>query len=418
MICHELARLEISSEASATLRASMHRFYKHAASLHKPTFVEQAIYVSTLMRLGTSPETLGGILEKLIVDISTAKDEDLTCPVYTERIQSGVPITVGSAQLTCAYVAEACDTYLTLTDAADKKHTEREINYHTQIINNISLIITPFTDSKHVFEHILRQPKDGDSTKAITLLGYRWDYKNKKETSINDTFDIQIGLITILGWISYTIFDHVIDNEKDMAKHIPLAEHCNRLLHKHLNTLTTTPEQTVMISKLLNLIESAHYTECQSFVPPCWHKSAGHMIGPLLIIMKQGYGPASPRYKATKKFFITFLSAKQISDDLHDWENDWVNGRHTEVTEHIRRCAHTPTTLTQLRKIFAEKTLSFFSQQIIDHCTVALKALTHTGPHRNTEYFKKAVVKLQNSARRAILEVDVITLLKKDPVKN
>lgn len=258
----------------------------------------------------------------------------------------------------------------------------------------------------NIFKNILEQEISSSSLKAITLLAHRWSSPGSK--TINPATEVELGIITLLGWIGYTIFDHSIDGQHDIIKSIPLAEKCVRELHWRLAKLCSNDREKLIATELLSLIENAHRVECNGKVPQPWQKSAGHMIGPLLITLKQGDNLKSAKYIASKKYFVQFLTIKQLSDDLRDWEDDWKAGRHTIVTEHIRQQVvkeeklGKKSNLNSVRKIFALTTLKHFCPVLIRRGNIALKLFKSTGEHRDPEHFRQVIIRLQSGAKNAL----------------
>lgn len=257
--------------------------------------------------------------------------------------------------------------------------------------------------NENIFETILEQNVLSNSLKGITLLPYRWNVSSGD--SLSNKIEIEFGLITLFGWVGYTILDHAIDGQHNAVKSIPLAEKCIRELHWRLASTCDKQNERNFIIELFSKIEKSHAIECKGRVPKPWHKSAGHMICPLLLVLKQGNTLKSIRFKSSKKYFIEFLTIKQLSDDLRDWEEDWKAGRKTVVTEHLRKLITTDSTTVnfkKIRRLYTLNTLKHFCLVLIRHGNIALKALKKAGRHRDTDYFEQTVIRLQNGARSAL----------------
>ncbi|MES3005968.1 MAG: hypothetical protein V4664_03415 [Patescibacteria group bacterium] len=277
---------------------------------------------------------------------------------------------------------------------------------HKNILNIFRQIQNKIYAEK-IFENILEQNIESSALKSITLLSHHWNSHNSK--TANSNLETSLGVITLLGWVGYTILDHAIDGQHDILKSIPLAERCMRELHWRLSLLCKTPTERTVVIELLTLIETAHYAECHGRVPTPWHKSAGHMIGPLILIVRQDHSPKSAIFKASKSYFIEFLTIKQLSDDLRDWEEDWKADRHTIVTEHLRKIISSlenrnknKVSFNMIRKIYTLGTLKHFCFILIRRGNIALRALKHTGNHRNITHFEKCITRLQDGARNAL----------------
>lgn len=124
-------------------------------------------------------------------------------------------------------------------------------------------------------------------------------------------------------WIAYTIYDNILDEEKDIEL-LPFANYCLKehtsLLEKNIGN---DQKLTALIKKISNLTDNAACAEVLNL--PCRpeHKSLAHLAGGLIIFAKNGYQIDSDNFK--KLFFgmSEYLKARQLSDDLKDLEDDW-----------------------------------------------------------------------------------------------
>jgi hypothetical protein len=270
--------------------------------------------------------------------------------------------------------------------------------------------------SPDIYENILEQSSDSTSLQSITLLAHKWSNPVAKKSF--KKLETELGIITLLGWVGYTVLDHAIDRQRNILKYIPLAELCLRELHWRLSRTCLDKSEARTVSGLLELIERAHGQECLGRVPVVWHKSAGHMIAPLILTLRQGHSPRSSEFVSTKRFFVDFLSCKQISDDLRDWEQDWKAGRNTPVTEHVRKqfkksilSGKKPSlSLNFVREKFTICTLPFYCKLILNRGNHALKSIETSGNHRDPEYFRNLIYRLQKGASNAL---EIISKIKK-----
>ena len=87
-------------------------------------------------------------------------------------------------------------------------------------------------------------------------------------------------------------------------------------------------------------------------------KSAGHSLGPLIIMMQLGFEPGNIEFDGLREFFKHYLIIRQLNDDAHDWENDVRQGQMTCVVSWLCDAADTYVTeelikmMPQLKSIF------------------------------------------------------------------
>ncbi len=315
-------------------------------------------------------------------------------PVYMER----TGIFVGSEFLTSLRAIEKAAHFLARTKVVKQKLFIEE-NMHKKVVDDASSVVEKFTTIETVFDQILHQPIDSDATKSITLLPHRWH---------PTAMDQMLGAITLLGWISFTIYDHIVDEQHDAYKFKDLADHCFKELQNNIASLKPSEAIQREIQSLFETMHESHLIEKSGAIPPTHHKSVGHMLAPLLLDMTAGIDTTH-----TKIYFTEFLTIKQLSDDLHDWEEDVSSNRKTVVTEHIAKNCPSACIKDQ-RKYFAHNTMVFFSKEMIRRGDSALRVLKRL---RKPRYFKDSIIKLQNGARRAILESQVVKILEREAAK-
>ena len=383
---------------------------KKIEAAKKLTIFDEIICANSLLRLGVISEKVVKIIDR-IIKLETRVGWEVSMPLYTENVNKEGDIFVGSKEVARGYVAETLDLFITKINK-NIYDSKDELNLHKAIIKEVEEIVDDLSQSKkNVFKNILEQDKNSHMTQSLTLLAYRWNVSSNRKVSL---LEKDLGIITTLGWIAYSIFDHLIDKESDMSCQIPLAERCIRFLYLKLFNTSMTALEITEAMKFLKEIETAHYKEIQGQIPPSAQKSIGHSIGPLIIMLRNKFKTKHKFYKETKRYFRYFLTIKQLSDDLHDWEADLNANRKTPVTDHLQKILQkekVENKLDLIRKVYAENTLLFFSKKIVKIGNLALNALSATGHHRDTFHFQQIVTRIQDGARRAILEVKTVKIL-------
>lgn len=165
---------------------------------------------------------------------------------------------------------------------------------------------------------------------------------------------IQLGTATIYGWFSYTLYDHILDNDENPAR-LGLANIWNRLigqtcyeLEKTYSVFETYPTQILQNIDAANTWEFLHCRfqvgkkyDLTATLPDFENldvlaqKSFGHALGPLSILIASGHASDQNIFHTFESFWKAYLIAKQLNDDAHDWLEDFSSGRHTPVTLHL-----------------------------------------------------------------------------------
>lgn len=186
-------------------------------------------------------------------------------------------------------------------------------------------------------------------------------------TSINYHFVLALGIDTIpkekiialdlantFFWVAFIIYDDFWDQDEDAdPKKLPAA---NLMARYYLQTYWEYSEQKPALKKILqelmvqadnaNSWELAHcrleIKDGQLILPTAWpsygdyqrkfYPTAGQLFGPLSILSSLGYDLTDKTVSQLINYFRYHLIAKQINDDLHDWEEDLKRGHLSTVT--------------------------------------------------------------------------------------
>lgn len=187
----------------------------------------------------------------------------------------------------------------------------------------------------------------------------------------------------LLGWIAYTIYDDVIDMDTDPAV-VSAANICLReLTYIYLQTTPKSFHETFFT--IMNTIDSENFWESQncrnpkklpSFKPitRIARKSIGHALGALAVVHMSNSSDTK-NYLHLYKFFIHYITARQLADDAHDWEEDLKKNHITPVVARILRehIYHPQKTLPEL----------YWHICILDICTQIEKHIRIAQVHLN-----------------------------------
>lgn len=191
---------------------------------------------------------------------------------------------------------------------------------------------------------VIDKIKSGDNAYQITLTPYYLKLAlGKKGEKISEEFLISLGCASLYGWIAYTIYDDFYDEEGD-PKLLSVA-------NVALRTLTEIIGLSTYSKKIIDLVDSANSWELKNARPKfekgillkdvslpndknykyLVNKSFAHSLGSAAIFFSLGYDENSNELKDLEKFFRSYIIAKQLNDDAHDWQEDFKAGHTTPV---------------------------------------------------------------------------------------
>lgn len=343
-------------------------------------------------------------------------------PFYIEEIKNNTTYYCGSPILTTAFVLEAlgCMYKEKTTKQNNEKNTLAE-----ELFNAFSktLPIHMRKDLHLLYTKIILK----DPQKSIELLLFYFNHSLKSRKNISKETLAYLGLANVLGWIGYTIQDDILDENKN--KHLlPLSNICIRKAHE---ILVHESGQKQIIDKVFDLMDSANAWEntnmrlTKDFKMPALnvhtlaHKSFGHALGPLIILIRNGLNPSSKEYKIFKKFFTHYLIARQLNDDAHDWENDLRVGILNKIS--LSLIAYTPQknipitekVIIRLKKQFWEKEIENTCAEIKKHITCARTIISNSKIISDKTLFNEMITPLENSIEKALSERNkTLTFLK------
>jgi len=232
------------------------------------------------------------------------------------------------------------------------------------------------TESLAFLEIILR--KDQDRQIVLTPFFFQ-KAVGAKGAGIPRDLITNLCLANLLGWMAYTVYDDFIDGEGRPGL-LPVANICfRRMVAIFENVLPDKPSFKNCFSKTMDRLEAANSREIKSCGIPTkgpvkipkfdesklCDRSFGHALGPMAIMLFLGYGERSEEIRSTEKFFRSYLSARQLNDDAHDWEEDLKRGRiNAAGAELLGRLKLN--TAEKLNKIPFAKLQHFFWKESID----------------------------------------------------
>lgn len=328
----------------------------------------------------------------------------------------------GSAALTAAFMIEA----LSLDKAQQKpvkRQDETAIKIHRKVLKKVKKRCAKVSpEVEDIANKILQKLAATDKDVQIILLPYLYFTTLKKSRSGSGTFKtppldffVQLGTANLYGWIAYTIYDDFLDEEAQPPT-LPLANLCLRELTSIFESVL--PAETgfsIIFHEFMDKIESANAwetTHCRfsdkdapEKIPDFENlsqladKSIGHALGPIAVLYSLGYKRNDIEVKKTISMFRSYIIARQLNDDAHDWKDDLNMGHINVVGAMVLERAS-----DNLEKVFWDKIVINVSQQILRHAGKTITEAQENPAIHNHMFFRNLVEPLRQSAKKTLEE--------------
>lgn len=265
----------------------------------------------------------------------------------------------------------------------------------------------------------------------------------------NDSMSLPTGLkkdqLKLLGqanfmiWVAYSIYDSIIDDELNQSA----LSAANIFLREAIRLYLLSGIDLNLVIKYTNKVDSANAwetTHCRfnanqstvniGLIPSINNmekllsdRAIAHIIGPIYIASKIGLD--ARKFKILEKALIYYCIARQLNDDLHDWVDDFSEGRITFVVASLLHSLEIEDNtinkkilLGKMRVIFYEKELENLSVLTESYITKSINLLTESGIMSHNNLFTNSILKpIQLSADKArqahksnkstVLELDI-----------
>lgn len=399
--------------------------------------LDTAFAISALLNLGYPPEKLeqsiGYLLKKF-------KDKEWTEYPFVELYIKQKKYFGGSSAQTTAFCIEALNKYLTASNKEPsetiKKDKKKDILKKAILTKAENRFSNLEYGSKEVALQILRKIVAKDSSEQVTLLPYFFANSiGNIHKKMDHEFLITLGCASLYGWIAYTIYDDFFDEEGD-KKLLSVANLCLRQLTVEFNQLfPLNSDFHVLFSETMDTIDEANFWEtahCRARADedaislpkklPDYKKSnvklsdrsLGHTLGPLAILIKLGYDKNNHEIKDTVSCLENYIIARQLSDDMHDWEEDLKKGIITKVVSEILKIwgkdkkdakkINIKKDIEELQRIFWYDLAQDFAKEILAHIDLSKRYLNKLDILGDKSFFDKLTSKIEEAAKTTIRE--------------
>lgn len=388
--------------------------------------LQTALAVSALLRLSD-----GLLARELTLSINYLLETqvDGSWPAYSfffELKTSQKTLYTGSASITTAICLEAINQYrhaIEIPQSFDLTTVHQDVQRDLLRTQIIQAALSGFDDLDDVFATRARDflskmiaTPNGDD---IILNPYVCSQSLRhQKILIPDTVLISLGVASIYGWMAYTVIDDVLDGSGDI-QNVSMALVCLRKSNSlYQRVINPNRDFYLIVQKIFNIIDTANDWEvshCRNFetldpllfgdFSKLGERSLGHALGSIGILVLQGYAHDSVEIDLVQQFFMYYLIARQLDDDMHDWQQDYLDGRMTWVVlQLLQQVESNKRSVEVLRHVFWKTTVVVVSEKILDFCSQARSTRNALGDFVDASFFEHAIVQVETSAQRALKE--------------
>ena len=366
----------------------------------------------------TSLMNLDHTIKKLPLAISTYIKP---YPFCFDPAQAGKRYYAGSNALTAAFYAETITKFL---NSQPKKSTanssidnSRERIYLSVTKQYRARFSTFNQQTQEQAENILQKIFAADANKQIVLLPYFTAKCINNKQEIPEDFLSKLGLANLYGWIAYTIYDDIMD-EEGKTNLLPIANMCLRELTDIFSSIL--PETSGFYSyfkRTMDRIDNSNLWElsqCRNFQLPNYgdysvlaEKSLGHILGPVTILYYLNLNEKTLEFRQFINLMKHYIIARQLNDDAHDWENDFKKGYINPVATIImgnKAKRYSEKELKSLREDFWSNKVVYVCNIILRHTRLARKYLMINTLISNPAYFEALISSIEKSVDTTLSE--------------
>ncbi len=392
---------------------------------HWQTPAQTALAISALRYLGEeqfSSETRAYLLKCQQKDGSWPAE-----PIWLDAKHGGQNRYAGSAALTTAFVLEslAPSKKVPTSGSVVPDRVMRSVVAYAQ--KHLVKLDEPLRQQSKTFLTKLAQSSSG---REIALLPQLFAQALTRTPWLPNVFYARLGAANIFGWMAYTIYDDFLDDEGDPRK-LPVA---NVAMRESLASFRLALPQEFFLDRVqqtFTRIDAANAWEvvhCRFendgktvFIKKLPHfknvvflaeRSVGHCLAPLAVLAANGFKLDDPRVTLFEKGFRHYLAARQLNDDLHDWQDDFARGQISYVVAHLLRAINcrtgrrqsTAQLSSQLQRQFWQTSLPRLCQTITRQIRLSRQAYAQSQLFTNQNQFLELLDTLEDSMVHTLAE--------------
>ena len=403
--------------------------------------VTDALLLSTGKRLGVADPLLA-VLSQRLLDAQASNGSWPVKAFCIDPHQGGRTAYAGSAALSTALAIEALTLGTEEQEEAAVTMAAKPGTEYQRVVRDVRRQIRDLPGAElrkaaaAVLERLLAQDADGQIVLLPTAVA------KAVHAAVDSQIILRLARASLWGWMAYTIFDDFLDGDGQTMQ-LPAAIMCERkLLGELANVLPDQASFHIEVASILDRIDAANTWEAvqsraevtgstvrvtklpdYGAYTQLADRSLGHLIAALGVCYGAGYGAESREIQSLREFFSRYLIARQLNDDMHDWEEDLRRGQLNAVGAQILAVwqkKHAVKTIAVdveaeqqvLRLIMWETVAPKMCKEILRQVTKARKAIAGV-PDFDASILDPLVAKAERAALQALAErADTLAFIK------
>ncbi len=383
------------------------KLLKMARRLHKAatTDLDRALCLSARLRLHETrdvSETVRDLLAGQRHDGSWAAAAFYADPVKNNKLYYN-----GGPALTTAFILEALALYADASETASTGDAE-----HGAAMAPLVVVLAESqcgnleSGLRATILRLLDTLTASDSGPEITALSQRFNQSLAKPLKpAADDFLAGLSLANAYGWLAYTVYDDFLDGTGKPSL-LPAA---NTAMRKSFDgfseAVPKNPAFRALVREVFDAIDSANAWEqghCRFATPggqlslgtlPDYDnlskladRSLGHTLAPLAILAAKGLRVSDTPFQKIRSALFHYLIARQLNDDLHDWQTDLDNGHISYVVSRVLADLRLrpgkyamPALLAKAQRQFWHASLPVLCQEVEAQITLSRQAFNASG---------------------------------------
>lgn len=389
------------------------------------TPAQTALAVSALRHLGYKAS---GKARRYLIKQQRADGSWPAEPIWLDEKHGSDLRYAGSAALTTALVLDAL---LPVKRAVTASRAVPQDAAVRPVVRRVQKRLNEFDEPlRQQSQRMLAKLVQSTSGHEIVLLPQMFGAALKRAPWLPPLFYDRLSAANIFGWMAYTIYDDFLDGEGDLSQ-LPVANMAMRESLAFFRQALPRPAFLDCVGNLFTRIDTANAWEvahCRFehdgktvLIQKVPHyksliflaeRSIGHGLAPLAVLAVQGLQLDDPRVILFEKGFCHYLTARQLNDDLHDWQQDFERGQISYVVAHLLRAINYPVgsrqsmagLTRQLQQAFWRDSLPLLCQTVTRQIQLSRQAYARSQLLTSQNQFLELLDRLESAMARTLLE--------------
>ncbi len=269
----------------------------------------------------------------------------------------------------------------------------------------------------HLFKRLLAADTDFE----ISLLPYYFQQSMRQPTGSKQQL-IQLGVANVYTWLAYMTYDGILDGHTG-KQFLSFANVAQRQALWHYQQVVK--DYFAVVRQIFTMVDQANAWEMQeaqcavngdsitiTTVPTyatcsqLANRSMAHVCGPLYLAYL--HSGRNQRYELLASAFRHYIIAKQLNDDMHDWQQDIQNGSLTYVVSALLRAMQirpgrysTQELIGGMRQVFWDSQGSYVAQHVQHHTMRARQFFEASQYVTGSNIIFDMLARLENIAQQA-----------------